>query len=196
MKRLRKKDYEDLTDANIARVIKEMHTQDSPITKKEACQILKISYNPARLEKIIEEYNDKIEYRSRRRQQKRGTKATPDEIQEAVRAFLRGDGITNISARLYRSMPFVRSLIETVGVPTRGSNIEERSSAYLLPEQCVATEFAVGELVWSAKDHALAEILNEYNEEYIKGKKGLVGSTDYEKHVSYTHLTLPTTHYV
>ena len=149
MKRLRKKDYEDLTDANIARVIKEMHTQDSPITKKEACQILKISYNPARLEKIIEEYNDKIEYRSRRRQQKRGTKATPDEIQEAVRAFLRGDGITNISASLYRSVPFVRSLIESVGVPTRGGNVEERSSVYFLPEQCITSEFEVGELVWS-----------------------------------------------
>jgi hypothetical protein len=184
LRRLRKKAGEDLSDANIARVIKGMHTLDSSrptITKKEACQILKISYNPTRLDKIIEEYNDKIEYRAKRRQQKRGTRATPDEIQEAVRAFLRGDGITDISARLYRSMPFVRSLIETVGVPTRGSNAEERSSAYLLPEQCVATEFAVGELVWSAKDHALAEILNEYNEEYRKGKKGLVGSTDYEK---------------
>ena len=184
MRRLRKKDHEDLSDASIARVIKEMHTLDSgrpTITKKEACQILKISYNPARLDKIIEEYNDKVQYRARRRQQKRGTRATPDEIQEAVRAFLRGDGITDISARLYRSMPFVRSLIETVGVPTRGSNIEERSSAYLLPEQCIATEFAVGELVWSAKDHALAKVLNEYNQEYIKGKKGLVGNTDYEK---------------
>ena len=161
MKRLRKKDYEDLTDANIARVIKEMHTQDSPITKKEACQILKISYNPARLEKIIEEYNDKIEYRSRRRQQKRGTKATPDEIQEAVRAFLRGDGITNISASLYRSVPFVRSLIESVGVPTRGGNVEERNSVYFLPEQCVTTEFEVGELVWSATKHQIAKILSE-----------------------------------
>jgi hypothetical protein len=41
--------------------------------------------------------------------------------------------------------------------------------------------FTVGQLVWSAKNHALAKVLNEYNEEYRKDKKGLRGNTDYEK---------------
>ncbi len=160
-----------------------MHTSDSSrptITKKEACQILKIAYNPARLERIIEDYNDRIEFRRKRRQQKRGTRATPDEIQETIRSFLRGDGITHISASLYRSVPFVRSIIDSVGVPTRGSNQEERNSVYFLPEQCVSTEFEVGELVWSAKDHASATVIHQdTNIDYEK----IYGSKCYQIYV-------------
>lgn len=128
------------------------------MTKKEACSILKISYNPVRLQKIIEDYNEKIEYRRKRREQKRGRPASKDEISEAIRAHLRGSPITIIAASLYRSVPFVRNLINGVGVPTRGSNDEERSGTYFLPEQCVSDEFEIGELVWSATKHAAATI--------------------------------------
>jgi hypothetical protein len=138
-----------------------MHTQDSPITKKEACSILKISYNPARLDKIIEEYNDRVEYRSRRRLQNRGKPARPDEISDAVRAYVMGTPISNIAASLYRSIPFIRNIIETIGVPTRGTNEEERSNIYYLPEQCVSDKFEVGELVWSATKHQIGTILDE-----------------------------------
>ena len=131
------------------------------MTKKEACSILKISYNPARLDKIIEEYNDKIEYRKKRRAQKRGRPASNDEISDAVRAYLRGEPITDIAASLYRSVPFVRSLIDGVGVPQKGKNEDERASTYFLPEQSVSTEFEVGDLVWSATKHATATILAE-----------------------------------
>ncbi len=159
-----------------------MHTQGSttPLTKKQACQILKISYNPARLEKIIEDYNDKIEFRARRRLQNRGKPAREDEISDAVRAYLRGTPITNIAGSLYRSVPFIRSIIEKVGVPQRGANEVERNSVAQLPEQCVATEFEIGELVWAAKEHALAKVLNEHTEEYAKGKPGLVSTINYE----------------
>ena len=175
---------EDLSDANIARVIKEMNTSDSSrpaITKKEACHVLKISYNTQRLEKILEEYNDKVQYRATRKQQKRGTRATPDEISDAIRAYIRGDGITDIAASLFRSVPFVRSIIDTVGVPTRGSNEDERSQVVLLPEQSVATNFTAGELVWSAVRHSTATILHEMNDEYASTKPGIVGSQNYEE---------------
>jgi hypothetical protein len=184
LRRLRKKEYEDLSDANIAKVIKGMHTSDSSrptITKKEACQILKIAYNPSRLDKIIEEYNDKLEYRNKRKQQKRGTKATPDEISDAVQAFIRGEPITHISSSLYRSVPFVRSIIDSVGVPTRGSNEDERNFTYYLPDECVATEFKSGDVVWSAVEHSTATILHELNSEYAKNKPGIVGSQNYEE---------------
>ena len=177
MRRLRKKDHEDLSDTNIAKVIKEMHTLDSgrpTITKKEACQILKISYNPARLDKIIEEYNDKLEYRSKRKKQKRGRPASADEISDTVRCHLRGDPITDIAFRLFRSVPFVRSIIESVGVPTRGANSEERTTAGTIPEQCIAEVFEEGEVVWSAKDHASATVLHQetnINYEKIYGSK-------------------------
>ena len=55
--RTKKKDYEKLTDANIKHVI-ELLEAEKPITKKEACGILNISYNTTRLNNIIQEYKE------------------------------------------------------------------------------------------------------------------------------------------
>ena len=122
-----------------------------------------------------------IRDRNKRKQQKRGTKATSDEISDAVQAFIRGEPITHISASLYRSVPFVRSIIDSVGVPARGSNEDERRYTYYLPDECVATEFKSGDIVWSAVKHSTATILHEVNSEYVKNKPGIVGSQNYEE---------------
>lgn len=75
----------------------------------------------------------------------------------------------------------MRSIIDSVGVPTRGSNEDERSSTYYLPDECVATDFNSGDVVWSAVKHSTATILYELNSEYAKNKPGIVGSQNYEE---------------
>jgi len=66
MKRgVKAKDHEKLDDANIQKV-SDLLEADKPITKKEACEILNISYNTTRLKKIIEEYKDRIARRKAR----------------------------------------------------------------------------------------------------------------------------------
>ena len=150
-----------------------------PISKKEACAILKIAYNTTRLEKIIEEYHDTKQYRKRRRESLRGTLATRDEIADTIQSQLRGDPITDTSKRLYRSVPFLRNIINKVGIPSRGSNELERSTTAELPEQCLADEFRVGDIVWSAKYHCAAKVKAEYSKEYCNSKKGLQ-YVDYE----------------
>ena len=54
---IKKKDYENLTKSNIQRVIKLLESE-KPITKKEACQMLRITYNTTRLARIIEDHKD------------------------------------------------------------------------------------------------------------------------------------------
>ena len=56
--RVKKKDYENLSATNIQKVIMLLE-QEKPITKKEACQILNISYNTARLNKILDEFDER-----------------------------------------------------------------------------------------------------------------------------------------
>ena len=58
MPRVKKKDHENLTAANIERVISELRA-DSPISKKEACSMLNIAYNTTRLQNIIDDYEDR-----------------------------------------------------------------------------------------------------------------------------------------
>lgn len=152
--KVKKKEHENLTDANIKKVI-ELLEAEKPISKKDACEILNISYNTARLNKIIEQYKDEQEESARRRAANRGKPATPYEIQTIIEGFLDGDSITDIGKRLYRPVSFVKEVIERVGVPQKqvGSDYTQTG---IVPEPCVREEFHPGQIVWSAKKQAMA----------------------------------------
>ena len=61
MGKIKKRDYENLSDENVKKVIGLLE-KEKPITKKEACSILKITYNTNRLKRIIEEYKERQAY--------------------------------------------------------------------------------------------------------------------------------------
>ena len=126
---VKKRSHEKLTDSNIQHVIGLLNAK-SPITKKEACSILNISYNTTRLKTIIEEYVEKKDYRDRRKSENRGKPASKFEITNAIESFLHGNNISDISQRMYRSPSFVKGIIERAGVPRKRSK-EERGGAYV-----------------------------------------------------------------
>lgn len=148
-KRVKAKAGENLTDAYIERVIKLLE-QAKPITKKEACEVLNISYNTTRLNTIIENYKSRKALDKKRRAANRGKPASPDEVRSVVSDYLKGNTVSNIAENLYRSTTFVRNIIETVGVPQRGVG-EDYFEFSPLPEQCISDEFKVGETAWSAR---------------------------------------------
>jgi transposase len=168
-RKVKKKDYEKLTDANITRVI-ELLENEKPITKKEACEILNISYNTTRLNKIIEEFKERQERTAERKKANRGKPATKAEICRVIEDYLDGDPVNEIAKRLFRSPAFVKGIIARVGIPSRPTG-EEKSFETVLPDQCVAEEFDEEEIVWSAVYHRPAKIVKEltnidYSEKY------------------------------
>ncbi len=176
MPRLKKKSHEKLTAQNIQHVISLLNptsSQTKAITKREACSILNISYNTTRLDKIIQDYHEQREYRSRRVSQNRGRPARPDEIQDIVKEYLSGENVSNIAKGLYRSPAFVKSLLEKIGVPQRPTKVEGRKQEYYLPEQCVSDSFEEGEIVWSATHHAPAVIDKKLTKEHQDSRAGL-----------------------
>lgn len=160
LKKVKKKEHEKLDSDNIEKVIK-LLTQAKPISKKEACEILNISYNTARLQKIIEEHKYEQELTRKRRNANRGKPASNQEIKDVIEWYLEGDSKKDIADRLYRSITFVTNIIETVGVPQR-----KPGQTYIkyepLPDQCISDRFEIGELVWSSKYQAIAEVIKEY----------------------------------
>jgi transposase len=168
---IKKKAGENLSETNIKHVISLLRA-DKPITKKQACDILKISYNTTRLNSIIEDYESNIEYRNTRKAQNRGKAATKAEIATIAEDYLSGDSIADISKRIFRSAAFVKSIIERVGIPQKALGDERRGIAYL-PEECVSENFDDGEVVWSARYHAPCEVVGEEsNQEYYVSKYG------------------------
>jgi len=158
--RVKKKKHENLTQENIRHVIELLSTQ-KPITKKEACEILNISYNTTRLNKIIEEYEEKAEYTQKRKNMNKGKKAQPHEIQTAVIEYLQGESVSEIAKGMYRSSGFVKAILEKIGVPQRPASKDDREKGAFLPESCVAEEFSPGEKVWSAQYHSPAIVERE-----------------------------------
>jgi len=176
---VRKKDYEKLTDANISHVISLLNASE-PITKKAACEILNIRYNTTRLQKIIDDFEDTLAYKEKRKSQNKGKGATRSEIKEIIELYLDGDNISVISKQMYRSNAFVRGIIQRVGIPEKLSKGFSKTRDILLPEECVAESFQEGERVWAARENAPAKIVREYTKEYQDSMAG-IKTFDYEK---------------
>lgn len=185
MPRVKKRDYEQITDSNIQKALDLLNPTNGnkPITKKEACEILSISYNVARLDKIFAEYLEHKEYVLKRKSINKGKRATEGEIQTVVTEYLQGDSISVIAKGLYRSPAFVKNIIEKLGVPQRPNSSEDRKAPIYLPEDCVAEVFTPGQVVWSAKYHSPAEVLSEVSVAYQAEKPGY-NDTNYEKKYS------------
>ena len=89
---MRIKKHENLTKQSIAKVISLLE-QDKPITKKEACGILNITYNTTRLANIIAEHKQDIERTAKMKAKLRGTPATESDIKFVVQGYLSGDNV-------------------------------------------------------------------------------------------------------
>ena len=149
---IKKKKYEKLDDANIKRVIIALEA-DQPITKKEACEMLNISYNTTRLGKIIDNYRSDLEHRRERMARNRGKPPSDYELQEMVERYLAGVPVVKIARNLYRSPAFVKSHIDRIGVPRKVAEGE----VFMPPDQNLKYEFEVGEWVWFNDVHPNAK---------------------------------------
>ena len=160
MGKVKKKEHEKLSAANINHVI-ELLNQKKPITKKEACSILNITYNTTRLARIIEEHEEHEAFVASRKAANRGKRATNTEISQVVTDYLTGESISEIAKSLFRSPGFVKSIVEKVGVPQRPTG-EDKAKFDFIPDSCISETFEPGEIVWSAKYHRTAVIRKEW----------------------------------
>ncbi len=159
---IKSKKHEKLDETNIQRVIGHLES-DTPITKKEACEMLNISYNTTRLSKIIEEYKETMDFRARRKELNRGKRATDMEIRQTVQRYLSGEPVSDIAKGLYRSATFVKGIVERIGIPTKRPKTEQGMNQKMgyLPEECVSDDFFVGEKVWCSRYDLPARIMKE-----------------------------------
>lgn len=171
MARVKAKDYEDLSDANIRKVIAALNASPS-ISKKEACEMLKISYNTTRLNNIIEQFIDRQETIKRLKDKKRGRPATKDEIEYIITEYMNGAPIYQISDRLYRSTNFIHAIVEQVGIPQREPGFSPLKPQ-LLPEACISEDFAKDEIAWSATYRSKCKIIRRLEDEKYIPKYGV-----------------------
>lgn len=149
-----------MTDANISRVIRLLEPSEEgkkPITKKDACQMLGMSYNTTRLGTIIEEYKQKQVRTAQRKSQLRGKPATQEEKVYIISEYLNGETVDAISKMTYRSSKFIKDVLEGNSVPIRvpGSSYFDPQ---LIPDGAIRDRFKIGEIVYSSRYDSIARI--------------------------------------
>jgi hypothetical protein len=158
-------DEEKLDDNSIERVIK--YLEEKGATKKNACQMLAISYNTARLDKLIESYLKKKEDTARRRAEKRGKPAEKAEVDFVVTEYLAGATIDSICKSLYRGSTFVHNILEEYAVPERNQS-HDYFHPKLIPDEAVRAHFMEGEVVYSARYDSLAKVVKEVQDKVYR----------------------------
>jgi hypothetical protein len=153
-RRVKVKDSEKLDDNNV-KYVTELLESNKPITKKEACSILRISYNTTRLGNIIAGYKERAATEARLRAKNRGKSATDTEVVRAIEEYLNGDSISEIAKFMYRSSSFIKGIIRRFNVPVR-SAASNYFSPELLPDEVLSEDYKPGELVWSARYNTTA----------------------------------------
>lgn len=157
------KEIDKMTPQNIERVISLLEPklpETKPITKKDACQILGMSYNTTRLQQILDDYKAKKAREKQLRDQKRGKPADPQEIQFIVKEYLNGESIDQISKSCYRSSAFIKDILEKHEVPMRGVSYNYFKPE-LIPEGACRDRFKIGEVVYSARYDSMCKIDSE-----------------------------------
>lgn len=170
-RRIKTQEHEKLDEANLKRVIAFLEDEKSPITKKEACRLLNITYNTSRLNRIIEDFKTKEEYAKKRKEANRGKPFTEREIKEVILEYLKGTSKSQIAGFLFRSVASIDNILEKYHVPKRTSS---KAGGYhnpaLIPDEALSEEFEPGELVWSARYNCVAEIMKLVQEHPEHGK--------------------------
>jgi hypothetical protein len=162
MARSRARDHEKLDDDNVKLVISKLES-DTPITKKQACELLNISYNTKRLATLIDNYKAKVETRKKLFAQNRGAAWSPYDLKELVIRYLKDEPISTLSASLYRSPGAIKKKLSQVGVPLRDTDVTYHKPLFL-PDGSAKEEYSKGDLVWSARYNCVAEIQDFYQE--------------------------------
>ena len=164
MKRgIRVKEGEDLSESKIAEVIELLH-RDKPITKKEACSMLNIAYNVARLGNIINEYNDTIEFRNRRKKELRNEPLSDQEITEIISTYLETGNLSEIAESTFRSTTVIKQVLNKYHIPLRNSEYSYFNPPPLDLES-IAEDYIKDDLVYSARYTQPALISKKYNDE-------------------------------
>jgi hypothetical protein len=135
-------------------------------TKKVACEMLGINYNTKRLNQLLEDYVEGIERDKRIRAQKRKEPVKKEEVINMITDYLSGASIAELSETYYRSAQVINYHIEKHGAKLRSNDKIDELNPPMLPDECVAETFEIGEFVWSAKYGSVARICAKYKNAY------------------------------
>lgn len=153
---IKQKTGEDFSDEKVLQVIDLLEKGE---TKKSCCGVLGMSYNTARLAKIIAAYHDRVDLQAKMRKSLRNKALEEQDIIYICQTYLNGDPLTEISNNIYRSVNVVKNVLKRYGIPLRNASNNYYNPIFIEDE--TPEDYNKGDLVFSAKYNNIAEIISE-----------------------------------
>ena len=145
----RVREGERLEKSNMKKVIALLEGE-KPITKKAACEVLNISYNTTRLNKLIEQFKEDEENKKQRRARLRGKPITDDELKVIAQEYLNGVAISTISEFTYRTSALVKTAVKNLNIPLREADASY-FKPYYIEDSAICEDYLPDDLVYSAR---------------------------------------------
>lgn len=160
MARVKAQRGEDLSDFMVGKVAK-LLTKETPISKREACDLLKIKYNTTRLAKIIEAYEERKTMEKRRRKEMRTKPVTDAEKARMITMYLQEAALEDISSVTFRSTAKIKTILDEIGVPKHDGKVDYFRPE-MLDDKLVREQYEVGDYVWTARYGSVAEVTKKF----------------------------------
>jgi|19_taG_2_1085344.scaffolds.fasta_scaffold00062_50 hypothetical protein len=158
MARIKKQEHEKLDDTNIRRIISLLEPEEGrPITKKAACEMLRINYSTKRLGNIIDDYKERRAFEVKRRKALRGKPIKDAEGKYIILEYLKGDSISSLSKSTYRSVLSVKKYLIDNQVPLHGEKTDYFNPV-MVPDENLKEEYESGEYAWSVQYNCLVQV--------------------------------------
>lgn len=165
MKRgVRVKEGEDLSEAKLKEVIAKLEA-DKPITKKEACEMLNITYNTTRLNRIIEEYKENIAYHEKRKKELRKTPLTKEDVAFIISSYLEEGNLSAIEQSTHRGLAVIKRVLNKYNIPLRTASTTYHNPIFL-SDDSITEEYIKDDLVYSARYDQPAYISSKFKDVY------------------------------
>jgi hypothetical protein len=158
-RRVKTQEGENLTDENKKKVLALLEAE-KPITKKVACEMLNITYNTTRLNKIMEEFKGDLEFRKQMRKKMRTMPMDNPTASQIVSEYLSGESLANISASTYRSITVIKRVLNKYNVPIRNTSVDYFHPVFIDNDEAIKDNYVNGDLVYSARYDCPVTILD------------------------------------
>jgi hypothetical protein len=169
MARIKVKAGEDFSDEKIEKVISMLEHGE---TKKSCCDFLGMTYNTSRLNKIIEQYESKIENIAKQKKLLKGTAVSKEDRSYIVESYLNGDSLNEIANNIFRSITVIKNVLKRYNVPLREAGSSYFDPVFLLEDP--VDDYKPGDIVFSARYITTAEIISQIKpgvyKIYLQGK--------------------------
>jgi len=152
----------DISDDSIARA--KQWLEDGG-TKKGACEILGVSNNKT-MQARLDEFDNKIRIDKEIRSRKRREAVSNEELAGIIKDHLSGDSLQELSDSYYRSTDTIKHHLVKNGAFIFTHNKIDPLNPPLLPDDCVADSFEVGQYVWAAKYNCVAKVAAIFKNAY------------------------------